>query len=194
MNQSLWFEQIDTAWVDYLKSHVKVKDSSGNLVAVPVRIRKPDEDFRVEEYPCVTVYNLFTMSAPIRYYPDKVVVSRNSANNTCVMEDAAKTFDLMYQIDFWSTLQVDMNEMMAHWMAHYWRMFQMPAKDASGADVFCTVLERDAARKMDLFEANERRVFRTSFTYRVYGYLDFAVQETVSMVSDVVAEVQKWKE
>lgn len=192
LNQSLWFEQIDTAWADYLTSRVKVMDSEGNLVGVPVRIRKPDADFRVEEYPCVTIYNLFTTAAPLRYAADKVVVARNG--NLCTLEEAAKPFDLSYQIDFWSSLQVDMNQMVGMWLSHYWKSFEMPAKNAAGADVFCTVMERDAARKMDVFQPNERKLFRTTFTYKVSGYLDFAEKENVPMVTNVVAEVHSWEE
>ena len=61
-SESVWFEQVDTALIDYIKGIVKLPDASGVLTPVPVKVRKPDEDFKIEEYPCITLYNLYSES------------------------------------------------------------------------------------------------------------------------------------
>ena len=53
MSESVWFEQVDTAFVSYLKSVVRFGEKS-----VPVSVRKPDEDFKIESYTSITLYNL----------------------------------------------------------------------------------------------------------------------------------------
>ena len=55
LSESVWFEQVDTALINYIKGIVKLPNSNGVLTSVPVKIRKPDEDFKIEEYPCITL-------------------------------------------------------------------------------------------------------------------------------------------
>ena len=56
-SESVWFEQVDSALISLIQSTVSVYNSQGTLVPVPVKVRKPDEDFKIEEYPCITLYN-----------------------------------------------------------------------------------------------------------------------------------------
>ena len=73
MNGTVWYDQIDAGLKNFIQSIVKLKNSEGVLVPVPVRVRKADEDFKQEDYPMVTIYNLsISKRDEVRYYPFRV--------------------------------------------------------------------------------------------------------------------------
>ena len=132
-SESVWFEHVDTALINYIKGIVKLPDKSGNLIPVPVKVRKPDEDFKIEEYPCITLYNLYSVRDEVRYFPDTVVVEKDPINHKLIEEKSAIPYSLFYQIDFWSRLQSQMNDMTRLWLGHHPdRYFNLPVKDLSG--------------------------------------------------------------
>lgn len=184
-SESVWFEQVDTALIDYIQSVVKLEDSMGYLVPVPVSIRKPDEDFKIEAYPCITLYNLYSQRDEVRYFPGSVVVSRDYDASTLVTERGAIPYNLFYQIDFWSRYQTDMNEMTRKWLSyHPDRCFNLPVKDMSGKDRSSFVLMTDDLKKSDLLE-NSERLFHSMMTYRVWVELDDNIQTVKPMVSSI---------
>lgn len=61
MSRSIWFEQVNKGLIAEILNTVKVMDSSGALVSLPeksVTVRKPEDEFKVEMFPCVSIYNL----------------------------------------------------------------------------------------------------------------------------------------
>ena len=59
---SIWKEEVDTGLIDEIFNTVRVKNARGVLVPLSskekqVLIRKPEEDFKPEKYPCVSIYN-----------------------------------------------------------------------------------------------------------------------------------------
>lgn len=74
MSSSVWYEQIDKGLIEFIQSVVVLPNSDGITVPVPVRVRKADEDLKKEDYPMVTIYNLFTSKRDeVRYYPFDVL-------------------------------------------------------------------------------------------------------------------------
>ena len=182
---SVWFEQVDTALIDYIKGIVKLPDANGVLTPVPVKVRKPDEDFKIEEYPCITLYNLYSIRDNIRYYPDLVAVYKDPANHSVTLEKGAVPYSLFYQIDFWSRLQSNMNDMTRLWLGnHPDGHFNLPVKDLSGNDRNSSVLMVDDLRKSD-FLTETKRTFHSSLTYRVWVELD----ENIRIEGDLITEV-----
>lgn len=183
MSESVWFEQVDTALIDYIKSVVKLPNSKGELVSVPVTVRKPDEDFKVESYPCITIYNLYSVRDEVRYYPDPVVVSRDTEGKTLVQEMAAIPYNLYYQIDFWSRLQSQMNDMTRLWIGHNPdRSFNLSLKDMSGNSRDSFVLLTDDLKKSDLLDGKDR-TFHSMMTYRVWVEIDEKIQKVTPMIT-----------
>lgn len=176
MSESIWFEEVDTAFISLLKSIIKIEGKT-----VKVKVRKPDEDFNEEDYPLITIYNVSDKFSRNRYNPESVVVHRDNNNNTAIVEESALPYDLLYQIDFWSTLQSDMNLMTKLWKSYSNFWFNLQAVDQSGTERSCFVLSQNDFSKSDLM-SNGKRLFHSFGTYKVQVELDENVQRVVPMV------------
>lgn len=176
-SESVWFEQVDTALKAKIQSVIHIGDNP-----VKVIIRKPDDDFNDEEYPVVSIYNLYDRFSRTRYDPEPRIVYREIEDNTLITEKSALPYDLFYQIDFWATLQSDMNSMTKQWKAFADFWFNLSVQDESGNPRSCFVLSRNDFNKSDLMQ-NGRRLFHSFGTYRVSVELDEKVQDTVPMVT-----------
>ena len=184
-SESVWFEQVDTALLNYIKGIVKLPNSNGVLTPVPVKIRKPDEDFKVEEYPCVTIYNLYSVRDEIRYFPDTVVVERYPDSNKVIEERSAIPYSLYYQLDFWSRQQTHMNEMTRRWLGyHPDKYFNLPVKDISGNDRNSFVLMTDDLRKAD-FLTDTKRTFHSVLTYKVWVEIDERIRTDGYLITEI---------
>lgn len=184
-SESVWFEQVDTALIDYIKGIVKLPNSNGVLTPVPVKIRKPDEDFKIEEYPCITLYNLYSVRDEVRYFPDTVVTERDPENNRLFEEKSAIPYSLFYQIDFWSRQQSQMNDMTRMWLGHHPdKSFNLPVKDISGNDRDSFVLLTDDLRKSD-FLTDTKRTFHSVLTYRVWVEIDERIRSEGYLITEI---------
>lgn len=185
LSESVWFEQVDTALISYIQGIVKLPNSNGILTPVPVKIRKPDEDFKIEEYPCITLYNLYSVRDEVRYFPDKVVVERDPVRNKLIEERGAIPYSLFYQLDFWSTKQSQMNDMTRMWLGyHPDRSFNLPVKDLSGQNRSSFVLMTDDLRKVDILTDKER-TFHSVLTYRVWVEIDEKIRNESDMLTGI---------
>lgn len=184
-SESVWFEQVDTALINYIEGIVKLPDSNGILTPVPVKIRKPDEDFKIEEYPCITLYNLYSVRDETRYFRDKVVVERDYERNTLIEERGAIPYNLFYQFDFWSRKQSHMNDMTRMWLGyHPDRCFNLPVKDLSGQDRSSFVLMVDDLKKLDSLDKTDR-TFHSVLTYRVWVEIDERIRNESDMITRI---------
>ena len=185
LSESVWFEQVDTALINYINGIVKLPNSNGVLTPVPVKIRKPDDDFKVEEYPCITLYNLYSIRDEVRYFPDKVVVERDYENHRLIEERGAIPYSLFYQFDFWSRKQSHMNDMTRMWLGHHPdRSFNLPVKDLSGNNRSSFVLMVDDLRKIDSLEKTDR-TFHSVLTYRVWVEIDERIRNESAMITEI---------
>lgn len=179
MSESVWFEQVDSALMKLLRTVIQIDGKP-----VKVVVRKPDEDFSSEDYPVVSIYNLYDRFSKIRYSSEPVVVSRNVESNSLEVEQSALPYDLFYQIDFWANLQSDMNSMMKQWksFAHFW--FNLDVLDESGNKRSCFVLSRNDFNKSDLMK-DGKRLFHSFGTYKVQVELDSNIKETLPMLTNI---------
>lgn len=177
-SETVWFEQIDSALLAFIKSHVFIDNASVKAV-----VRKPDDDFNEEEYPVITVYNLYDRFSRERYSPEPLEISRDPDHNRIVMEKSALPYDLYYQIDFWATSQVDMNEMTRQWRNATGLYFNLDVVDMSGISRSCFVLSRNDFNKSDLMQ-NGKRLFHSFGTYRIYTEIDEREQTLEPMVTE----------
>ena len=184
-SESVWFEQVDTALINYIKGIVKLPNSNGVLTPVPVKVRKPDEDFKIEEYPCITLYNLYSLRDEVRYYPDTVVVEKDPDRHRIIEEKSAIPYSLFYQIDFWARSQSQMNDMTRLWLGHHPdRSFNLPVKDLSGNDRSSFVSMTDDLKKSD-FLAGTQRTFHSVLTYKVWVEIDERIRTEGYLVTEI---------
>lgn len=190
MNTTVWYEQIDTGLIKFIQSKVKLTNKQGNKVSVPVRIMKPDEDFKVENYPMVTITNLFTSKRDeVRYYPFKVLRGIDLSTGKGNLEKTAVPYSVQYQIDFWSTTQRDMNSMLSQWCFNVSRDFILPVIDSGGnsRDTFGMQVGDTLKRQDNLKGTN--RIFRSILTYKIRAEID---EEDVNNLEqcDIVTEIE----
>lgn len=176
MSESVWFEQVDTAFVALLHKVIQIDGKP-----VKVVIRKPDDDFSNEDYPLVSIYNLYDRFSKDRYSPEPILVSRNEETGKAILEDSALPHDLYYQIDFWATLQSDINSITKQWKAFSKFWFNLDVTDESGIPRSCFVLSRNDFTKSDLLQ-NGSRLFHTFSTYKVQVEIDEKVQKPIPVV------------
>lgn len=189
MNGTVWYDQIDLGLINYIKSLILLEDYEGELVPVPVRVRKADEDFKKEDYPMVTIYNLnISRRDEVRYYPFRVPRDLDIDRGKVNMERPAVPYSLMYQIDLWSTLQSDMNKMSALWEFEIGRDFNLPVQDSGGTLRYAHCLQKgDSFKKIDKLN-DGNRVYCTSFTYRIWAEIDEENPNKIDEV-DIVKDI-----
>ena len=158
-------------------------------MTVKVVVRKPDEDFTEEDYPVISLYNLYDRFSKIRYSPEPVVVQRDFDSNNAVVEESALPYDLFYQIDFWANLQSDMNSMLKQWksFAPFW--FNLDVKDESGNLRSCFVISRNDFNKSDLLKGG-KRLFHSFGTYKVQVELDNKHNQEAPMVKETIINIK----
>lgn len=184
MKGTVWYEQIDRGLIEYIKSIIQIEDSSNNPVPVPVRVMKADEDFKKEDYPMVTIYNLgISKRDEVRYYPFRVPRNLNVEKGKVNMERTAVPYSLIYQIDLWSTLQTDMNKMTAMWEFEAGRDFNLPVYDSGGELRYAHCLQKGDNIKKPNKLSDGNRVYCTSMTYRIWAELD--EEENINKIQEV---------
>ena len=186
MSESVWFEQVDIALVDLLRKIIHIDGKP-----VKVVVRKPDEDFSEEDYPLVSIYNLYDRFSKERYSPDAVIAGRDYSSNMIIMEDSAVPYDLFYQIDFWSTLQTDMNTMTKQWKSYSKSWFNLDVVDESSTLRSCFVLSRNDFNKSDLIIIGARPgMGKTSFALNLARNIAVVGSKKVIMFSLEMTKAQ----
>ena len=185
MSANVWFEQVDIGLLNEIKNTVRVKNSKGVLVPLEDKaliVRKPEEDFKFEVFPCVSIYNTNSKFDAVRYSPDPIVVERNLTESTATMEDTAVPYELFYQIDFWAQYQEDMNQMTMSWLAKHFRQFNLTVTDDGGTVRSCNCLISGQPTKSDLV-LNKERLFHSIISYRIWVELDNETRYNVPIVT-----------
>lgn len=191
MSANVWFEQVDIGLLNEIKNTVRVKNSKGVLVPLEDKaliVRKPEEDFKFEVFPCASIYNTNSKFDPVRYSPDPTVVSRDTDTRIAIVEDTAIPYELFYQIDFWTQYQEDMNQMTMSWLARHFRQFNLTVTDDGGTVRSCNCLISGQPRKSDLV-LNKERLFHTIISYRIWVELDNETRYNVPIVMNRDIEI-----
>lgn len=184
MSANVWFEEVNTGLLQEIKDTVRYKNANGVLVALEdeaLIIRKPEEDFKFETFPCVSIYNLSYRHEPVRYNPAPVKVGEDKENKVVVLEDPAVPFDLTYQIDFWAKYQEDMDCMTRTWLSKHFRQFNLNVVDDGGVERSCNCLTQGSIVKSDLV-LNEERLFHSVIKLQIWVELDDETRYNKSMV------------
>lgn len=184
MSANVWFEEVNTGLLQELKNTVRIKDINGVLVALNDKaliIRKPEEDFKLEIFPCVSIYNLNYRHDLLRYNPSPVKVGEDSENKLLILEDPAVPFNLNYQIDFWAKYQTDMDYMTKTWLIKHFRQFNLKVIDDGGVERSCNCLTQGSIVKSDLV-LNGERLFHSLIKLQIWVELDDETRYNKPMV------------
>ena len=184
MSANVWFEEVNIGLLEEIKNTVRIKNSKGVLNALKdeaLLIRKPEEDFKLEVFPCVSIYNLSYKHDPVRYNPSPVIIEEDEENKVVVMEDSAVPFNLDYQIDFWAKYQEDMDCMTRTWLSKHFRQFNLKVVDDGGVERTCNCLIQGSVVKSDLV-LNGERLFHSIIKYQIWVELDDETRYNKPMV------------
>lgn len=192
MSANVWFEEVNTGLLEEIKNTVRVKNAQGVLTALNDKaliIRKPEEDFKIEVFPCVSIYAENYRHDPLRYNPAHVAVDRDPEANVVVLEEPAVPFALNYQIDFWTQYQSDMDTMTMTWLSKHFRQFNLSVVDDGGVERSCNVIVRRGIEKADLV-LNKERLFHSIIKLQIWVELDNETRYNKPMVvqRDINAE------
>lgn len=197
MSASVWFEEVNIGLLKEIESYVRIKDQKGVLIPLPkpeksIVVRKPEEDFKFEVFPCVSIYNKDYVYAPIRHcQPDPVVVDYDRDNGNVVLEDKAVPFNLSYQIDFWARYQEDMDCMTRTWLMRHHHQFNLDVIDDGGTPRSVNVLAEGRIVKSDLVQ-NKERLFHSIANYTIWVEIDDETRYTVPMVRTVDVDAKQY--
>lgn len=184
LSANVWFEEVNTGLVEEIKSTVKVKDAHGVLTALGddnIVIRKPEEDFKIEVFPSVSIYNVTYKHDPLRYNPNPVVVSTDKEKKTMTLEDPAVAFNLSYQLDFWAKYQTDMDSMTRTWLLKHFRQFNLKVIDDGGTERSCNCITKGSIVKSDLVQ-NGDRLFHSIVNLQIWVEIDDETRYNMPMV------------
>lgn len=173
---TVWYPQVDLGLYNYIASNITVDDKP-----VKVLFRKPDQDFYKEEYPCVSIYGLFETLNRKRLYPDDVIKSRDYTAHTVRMEKSCLTYDLYYQIDFWSDYIEDMYKMTSQWDLAIRDAFALPVVDTDSIDREVIVVPVEKTTRADTLREGER-FWHSYRRCLAYAWLDDTRGKDVPMV------------
>lgn len=184
MSANVWFEEVDTGLINEIKNTVKYKDFDGVLVPIEnVIVRKPEEDFKIEKFPCVSIYNLDYKFDPMRYDAEPIKVDEDIENKKAIMEESAVAFNLTYQLDFWAEYIDDMNTMTRTWLMKHFRDFNLNVIDDGGTKRSCNCYMTERPKKSDLV-LNKQRLYHTIISYCIWVELDNETRYNENMVVD----------
>lgn len=184
MSANVWFEEVNIGLLQELKNTVRIRNSKGVLVALEDKaliIRKPEEDFKFEVFPCISIYNITYKHEPLRYNPEPIKVGEDKENKLVILEDSAIPFDLTYQIDFWSKYQEDMDYMTRTWLNTHFRQFNLKVIDDGGTERTCNCLTQGSVIKSDLLLSGER-LFHSIIKLHIWVELDNETRYNKHMV------------
>lgn len=174
MSANVWFEEVNTGLKQEILKYVKFIDKSGKRVLIgdnAVFVRKPEEDFKPEVYPCVSIYNKSYEHDWIRYDPVPVKLDIDKFSKKIEMEETAVPFKLFYQIDFWAKYQTDMDCMTRTWLLKHFRQFNLDVSDDGGVARSCNCLQIGQIVKSDLV-LNKERLFHSIVNLEIWVELD----------------------
>ena len=184
MSANVWFEEVNIGLLAEIKNTIRVKNPKGVLIPLDEKacvVRKPEEDFKFESFPCVSIYNTNSRFDPIRHNPEPIQVGRDEKTNQIILEDPAVPYNLTYQIDFWARYQTDIDTMTRTWLMKHHRQFNLEVIDDGGVKRSCNAFRVTNLQKSDLL-LNKERLFHSFIIYQIWVEIDDETRYNKPMV------------
>lgn len=185
MSANVWFEEVNAGLMREIRDSVRIRDSKGRLISLDdkaIVVRKPEEDFKFEVFPCVSIYNSTFYHDPLRYNPTPIKIGEYKEENLAIMEEPAIPFVLNYQIDFWAEYQVDRDTMIRTWLMKHFRQFNLDVLDDWGVDRSCNCLKQGSVVNSDLV-LNGERLLHSIIKYQIWVELDEEIRYNKPMAN-----------
>lgn len=154
---SIWFEELSYGLINDIKRTVTITNSEGNLVFLPdssIIVRKPEDAFKLENFPCVSIIEKEFNHSTLRYNPEPIEVESNKEK--IIYRNSVIPFNILYQIDFWSRYKIDMDNMLKSWLSTHFRQFNLYVKDDLGIERSCNCMTKGKIIESNLILDNER--------------------------------------
>ena len=197
MSTTVWFEQVDRGLLEELEKTLLIKSPDGNYMPLPepkkaFKVRKPEEDFQFEIFPCATIYCKEYQYQYIRHtvFPD--IKNRIPEKHMLTFEENALPYDLDYQIDFWSRYKEDMDTMLLMWVQGHYRQFNLPVIDSGGHKRTVNCIQRGNIMKSDLISEGER-LFHSFLSLTIWVEIDENRSYNKPMVTTVHIDASQEK-
>lgn len=174
MSANVWFEEVYTGLIKELQDTIRIKNRDGSFSPLPnnaFSVRKPEEEFKSETYPCVSLYTRDYKFVPSRYNPNPVVVGKDYENNLVLLEDSATSYDISIQIDLWAKYQTDMDSMTRSWLTTHFHQFNLDVVDDGGTERSVNCLMKGNVTPSDLISGGER-LFHSIINLQIWVELD----------------------
>lgn len=182
---SVWFEEISTGLLDEIRRTVR-DDKGKPLSDKALTVRKPEEDFKFETFPCITISNRNYQFNYLRHYPHPIPVMKEGV---MYLENHVVPFDLEYQIDFWSRYQTDMDAMTRTWLVKHFKQFNIPVIDDKGNKRDCNAMTDGRVLRYDLV-LDEKRLFHSVLNLNIWVEIDDDTVYNTNIVEEIVANVK----
>lgn len=169
---SVWHEEVNAGLIEYAKKYVKCHGNGGTIITPPVMMRKPDEELKKQNFPCITFYN--TMDLRNVYRTDNIP-HYHKDDNRVVEYYLPLPIDMYYQVDFWAEHWGQIDEMSKAWQQSLppfssGKFFNLPVVDSNGNKVTVLCLEKDILRRRDTLTEGMKTLHST-IVYSIQGYL-----------------------
>lgn len=191
---TVWHAEVNAGLIEYAKKHVRCHGNTGELIVPPAMMRKPDEELKKQNFPCVTFYN--TMDLHNVYRTDNIkhkYFDKESGKST----DYYLPFpiDMYYQVDFWAYHWGQIDELSASWLRslpEYSRgkFFNLPVIDSNGCSGTVLCIEKDILRRRDTLTEGEKTLHST-IVYSVQGYLGRDYPDYDNIIEDINLKVER---
>lgn len=186
MSANVWFEEVERGLKKEILSCVQYLSDKGKRVSIEpkaVFVRDPEADLTDEVFPCVSMQMITSIFNPKRYNPNPVRVGTSYETLEAVLEESAKPFDIVYQIDFWSRYKEDINIMTQTWLMNHGRQFNLDVTDDGGVLRSCNCLIKDNLKPSDLLSGG-KRLFHSLISYTIWVELDNNYKYNKYMVAE----------
>ena len=134
-------------------------------------IRKPDEDFKIEEFPCAVLqipYYLFSIDRWSKI--DEYIAGVKG--NYAIVDKTPLPFDIYLQMDFYTKSLEDMDILQIKWHSFFRRDLYLKVLTRGGEKSEVLVLpEIGGTKRMDEVYGKDR-LFRLIQNFRVFGRID----------------------
>lgn len=187
MSESVWLDEVDRGLIQELKRSIKIRNQSGEYVSLPDNafvVRKAEEEFKIETFPCVSIFNRSFSHDIIRHLGELYPITIEKSGEKVRVEQQAIPFNLNYQIDFWAKYKEDINDMSFTWLAEHFRQFNLPVTDKSGVIRSCNVLSKGSMFNSDITQELER-IYHSIGNYLIWVEIDENISYNVDTVKTI---------
>lgn len=184
---NVWLEEVEKGLKKEILSSVTHLNNIGKRVSLTdeqVWVRDPEEEFREESYPCVTITYIDSQYDPRRWSIEPIKIREDKKNNVVVMQDPSVPYNLIYQIDFWARYKEDINELTKTWFQKHNRAFNLTVVDDGGVKRSCNVNQYENPKTADLIRVG-KRLYHTIVSYIIWVELDENLDYNIPMVAVV---------